>query len=109
MNSCPGIRKSVLMDFVPKSSRGKWNAVDGVTQFGWSGSAFIGGLLIDKYGYGYTFLITAVLQFTGISILIPLIYILPPERKVSSAITQPFLSQTITPDDKTEEDVVKKS
>jgi len=109
MNSCPGIRKSVLMDFVPKSSRGKWNAVDGVTQFGWSGSAFIGGLLIDKYGYGYTFLITAIMQFAGNCILIPLIFILPSDKKVSSALSQPFLSQGITPDGTTEEDDVKKS
>jgi len=80
MNSCSGIRKSILMDFVPKKSRGKWNAADGITRFSWSGSAMIGGVLIDKYGYGCTFLITAALQLTGYSVLIPLLYILPSEK-----------------------------
>lgn len=98
----------MLMDFVPKSSRGRWNAVDSVTKFGWSGSAFIGGFLIDKYGYGYTFLITATLQFIGYSLLFPLIYIIPPENKFSPAIIQPLLSHRKTPDGEIEEDDVKK-
>jgi len=92
MNSCSGIRKSVLMDFVPKKSRGKWNAADGITRFSWSGSAMVGGLLIDKYGYGYTFLITAALQLAGYSVLIPLLYILPPEKVPNEELAAHILS-----------------
>jgi len=92
MNSCSGIRKSVLMDFVPKKSRGKWNAVDGVTRFSWSGSAFVGGILIDKYGYGYTFLLTAGLQATGYSILISLLFIIPSDKKPKDDLAQAILT-----------------
>jgi len=92
MNSCSGIRKSILMDFVPKKSRGKWNAVDGVTRFSWSGSAFVGGILIDKYGYGYTFLITAALQIIGNSMLIPLLFIIPSEKEPKDDLAQAILT-----------------
>jgi len=94
MNSCSGIRKSILMDFVPKKSRGKWNAADSITKFSWSGSAIVGGLLIDKYGYGYTFFITGALQLTGNSILIPLLYIIPSENVPYEEFAEPIPSAT---------------
>jgi len=92
MNSCSGIRKSVLMDFVRKSNRGKWNAVDSFTRFGWSGSALMGGFVIDKYGYGSTFFITAALQFIGYTILIPLIYIIRLEKETPKEWVKPLIS-----------------
>lgn len=92
MNSCSGIRKSVLMDFVEKSNRGKWNAVDSFTRFGWSGSALIGGFIIDRYGYGCTFFLTAALQFVGYTILIPLIYIIRQEKESHVEWIEPLLS-----------------
>jgi len=92
MNSCSGIRKSVLMDFVQKSNRGKWNAVDSFTRFGWSGSAVIGGFVIDRYGYGCTFFLTAALQFVGYTILIPLIYMIPQEKESQVELIEPLLS-----------------
>lgn len=68
INCCSPLRKSILMDFTKKNERGFWNSIDGVTRFGWSGSAFLGGYLVDLYGYGYTFLITAVLQTFALSL-----------------------------------------
>lgn len=59
---CRPIKKSILMDYAPKGERGRWNSLDSVTRFGWSGSAVLGGYLIHKYHYGATFLITAGLQ-----------------------------------------------
>merc|ERR1739848_99238 len=65
MNSCGPLRSSIMMDHVEKGSRGKWNALDSVRKFGWSGSAFIGGILVADYGYGWTFFLTAGIQFLG--------------------------------------------
>eukprot|EP00941_MAST-03F_sp_MAST-3F-sp1_P002957 g2957.t1 len=81
MNCCRGLRKSVVMDYVEKKDRGKWNALDGVTRLGWSGSAFLGGWLIDKFEYGVTFYATAALQFTGVLLWMFLLPLVPIEKK----------------------------
>jgi len=73
MNCCGALRKSILMDFVPKKKRGFWNSLDGVRRFGWSGSAALGGYLVDKYGYGITFLATASLQLSAVLVMCSLI------------------------------------
>merc|ERR1719323_2849063 len=46
MNSCGALRSSVLMDYVSKKNRAKWNSLDSVRKFGWSGSAVVGGILV---------------------------------------------------------------
>ena len=51
--------------FCVQKSRGKWSAVDSIVAFGWSGSAFIGGILVDRAGFDWCFLITAMAQATG--------------------------------------------
>jgi len=68
MNCCQPIRKSVLIDFVPKKARARWNSLDSITKMSWSGSAVFGGILCDKYGYGASFLVTACMQTVAISI-----------------------------------------
>jgi len=76
MNCNYPIRKSMLMNFVPKKTRGRWNSIDSITRFGWSGSALLGGYLADSYGYGFSFLVTAAIQFMGVSmwwLLVPLV------------------------------------
>jgi len=65
MNCNGGLRKSILNDYVPKSNRAKWNSLDSVTRFGWSGSAFIGGAICDAYGYGPSFAVTASMQLAA--------------------------------------------
>lgn len=42
--------------------RAQWNAVESVTMATWSGSAVIGGILVDRYGTGINNIITASLQ-----------------------------------------------
>jgi hypothetical protein len=59
---CRPLKKSVLMDYTRKSTRGRWNSLDSVTRFGWSGSAVLGGYIIDRWDYGASFLATAVSQ-----------------------------------------------
>ena len=65
MNCNGGLRKSLLNDYVPKANRAKWNSFDSITRFGWSGSAFIGGLICDAYGYGPSFAVTATMQLAA--------------------------------------------
>ena len=36
------------MDFVPKNERARWKSLESVSQFGWCGSAVLGGYLADK-------------------------------------------------------------
>ncbi|GBG24664.1 Hypothetical Protein FCC1311_008822 [Hondaea fermentalgiana] len=74
MNCCAPIRKSILIDFVDKSSRAWWNSMDSVSQFSWSGSAVLGGILCDKYGYGASFLATAIVQFIAVCVFSMLLF-----------------------------------
>lgn len=75
-NCCYPLQKSLLMDYVPKETRGRWNSLDSVLAFGWCGSAVAGGFLLDAYGFDSTFCITATFQAVGMLGLIPLIFIL---------------------------------
>jgi len=62
---------------VLQESRARWNSLDGVLIFGWSGSAFLGGILIEKFGFDFTFCITALVQGIGACFLIPLLLLVP--------------------------------
>jgi MFS family permease len=62
MNSTRPLTKSVLMDFVPKNQRGKWNALQSVNVFSWAGSAVVGGYLIDRFDFAGIFVTTALMQ-----------------------------------------------
>ncbi|SPQ93862.1 unnamed protein product (mitochondrion) [Plasmodiophora brassicae] len=61
MNSFKPLKRSVLMDIIPKKSRGTWNSLESVTIFSWTGSAAIGGIVVDQWGYRTCFLATAAL------------------------------------------------
>ena len=76
------LKKSILMDFVPKHQRARWNSLDSVTRFGWSGSAVVGGWIVDRWSYGGSFFITSVVQFLAATMLVCLIPHVPLERIV---------------------------
>ena len=63
MNATSALTKSVLMDAVPKSERGKWSALESVNMFSWSGSAALGGLLVGFKGIIFNFAVTGAIQF----------------------------------------------
>lgn len=65
MNSTSALTKSVLMDHVPKDERAKWGALESFNMFSWSGSAAIGGILVDYHGILFNFCITAALQLVA--------------------------------------------
>uniref|UniRef100_K3W6E4 Major facilitator superfamily (MFS) profile domain-containing protein n=1 Tax=Globisporangium ultimum (strain ATCC 200006 / CBS 805.95 / DAOM BR144) TaxID=431595 RepID=K3W6E4_GLOUD len=69
------LRRSILMDYVPKDIRARWNAMEGLSVFSWSGSAVVGGYIIDAYGYRTCFLITSLVYVCGLGLetfLLPL-------------------------------------
>lgn len=53
---------SILADYTPKKQRGRWKALGSVENASWSGSAAVGGILIDHFQYGPTFVITGLFQ-----------------------------------------------
>eukprot|EP00667_Euglena_gracilis_P008170 EG_transcript_8273 len=88
MNSVYPLTKSVMMDFIPKRSRGKWTAVNSIASFGWSGSAVLGGWLVDVHGYGFSFHITAAVQGVAAALWVLLLPIVPREtHHISTAAT----------------------
>ena len=80
MNSNQALSRSIIMDFVPKKHRGKWNTIESVNVFSWAGSAVLGGFLVDSIGYRHTFLATAVMQFISLVPWFLLIRLVPNER-----------------------------
>lgn len=50
---------SILMDHVPASQIGRWSSALTVMNMSWSGSAVLGGKLLDMYGYPCTFRVVA--------------------------------------------------
>jgi len=79
-NAVYPIDRSIVMDYVPSSQRGKWNAVESFSSMTWCGSAFIGGYLADSHDYRYTFLITALLYFASSAFYSPLLWLVPREE-----------------------------
>lgn len=55
-----------------QEKRGRWNSLDCITKALWSGSAALGGWIVDRYGYFSNFILTACLQSLTI---IPLILV----------------------------------
>ena len=81
MNCTSGLTKSVLNDYVRTRHRSKWNALESLNLFSWSGSAALGGYLIDHIGYQHTFLVTAGLQLCAAMCLVPIAPLVQSERR----------------------------
>lgn len=77
MNAGYPLEESILMDFVPKSTRARWKSLESISQFGWCGSAALGGWLGDRFGYSYTFLITAMIQGAAVLLMCTLLPVVP--------------------------------
>jgi len=76
-NAVYPLNKSIMFDFTPSSQRGRWNAVETLSGSVWSGSAFIGGYLADRYSYSFTFLFTAGIYAVASAAYSPLLWIVP--------------------------------
>ena len=98
----------MLNDYVARRHRAKWNSLESLNNFSWSGSAMLGGVIVDKFGYRCdaqqrqphhhhhiivyddarrrrcTFLITAGLQTLSFLLLVPLAVIVTHERRTNA-------------------------
>ncbi|MBN1981343.1 MAG: MFS transporter [Chitinivibrionales bacterium] len=74
MNAAVPLTNSILMDFVPKKERGKWNSINTVAWgLFWNISAIFGGFLIGTDNFRRAFLFTALVYCVGIAPLFLLI------------------------------------
>jgi hypothetical protein len=67
----------VLNENVPKRWRGRVSAVDSIRAFSWSGSAALGGVLVQRLGFQATFRITAAIKLAAALPLLPLLAHVP--------------------------------
>ena len=83
------LEESILMDFVPQKRRGRWKSLESVAQFGWAGSAILGGFLIDRHDYAFTFVITASIQAVAVLVWVALLAVVPKEEMRAAGFEQP--------------------
>ena len=79
-NCTEPLSTSISMDFVPSSARARWASLSIVVQACWSSSAMVGGLLADRFGYAFAFLLTAGFHVVGTLLQATLISIVPREE-----------------------------
>lgn len=84
-NAIYPVDRSIIMDFVPSHQRGRWNALESLSSMTWSGSAVIGGYLMDNHDYRYTFVVTAYIYLVALLMRLPLLKLVV-ERKVVGSI-----------------------
>jgi MFS family permease len=100
MNAPAGLADAVLNDFVPKSSRARWNAVTTATAFGWSASAVFGGFVLSFLDYEYLFAITFTMQCVSLIPFVMLLWLVPKEEiRVDSAADSSSLELATDEDD----------
>ncbi len=96
MNAGQPLSRSILMDVIPKTNRGKWNSVEAIAWgLFWNVSAVIGGFLIgDSNRYNLCFIITTFVYIIG---MIPIIILMPLVGKEREAKEKEGLSEEPLP------------
>ena len=87
MNCTFPLSSSIMMDSVPADQRARWASAQSLVRFGWCGSAAAGGVLADRFGYAYTFLITAGVQAVATVMQCALLPLVPRAEKPADAPT----------------------
>ena len=87
MWSTGGLAYSIIADYVPKEYRARWNTLESIASFGWSGSALLGGKLVRMSGYSTTFAITAMVQLLGVLLFaLPLVPLVAKESDIQALV-----------------------
>jgi len=86
MNSSKPLTKSIINDIVPKHQRGRWNSLESINAATWSGSAFVGGMLVDRYGFVMNFAATACLQLVATLPLLAIAKYVQSEGQASGSV-----------------------
>lgn len=89
MNGTSALTKSIIMDEVPKRERAKWAAMESVNMFSWSGSAAVGGILVEEEGMIFNFCVTSVLQLLATFPLLILFGKVRNEGEAAVAVAEP--------------------
>merc|ERR1719424_907086 len=95
MNCTYPLEESILMDFVPSHTRARRKSLDSVSVFGWCGSAALGGYLADRFGYTFTFLVTASIQGTATLLQATLMLVVPRSEQPTSSATSAALAAVV--------------
>jgi predicted MFS family arabinose efflux permease len=85
MRATVAIRKSILMDHVPRKQRGRWNSFESLIACMSSASSVVGGYLIDAYSYRFCFRITAAFYFVALLVDMLLLSVVRDTNKQESA------------------------
>eukprot|EP01127_Copromyxa_protea_P021785 TRINITY_DN759_c0_g1_i1.p1 TRINITY_DN759_c0_g1~~TRINITY_DN759_c0_g1_i1.p1 ORF type:complete len:320 (-),score=34.99 TRINITY_DN759_c0_g1_i1:244-1203(-) len=94
MNCTVPLSKSILNDYTNKESRNTWNSFESISSFGWSGSAVLGGWMLDKLGYEWVFIITFGLQLV-MTIPVWILLFLVPGKETAVAVDIPSAGEQI--------------
>ena len=87
--STGGLSYSIIADYVPKEYRARWNTLESIASFGWSGSAVLGGHLVKSQGYSATFAITACVQFFGMAFFgLPILPLVAKESDIQEQVSR---------------------
>lgn len=88
-NACGGLTGSVLNDHITAENRGKWSIIGQLSRCTWSGSAFAGGVLVDRFSYRRAFLMPLGCHLLATVALLPLLAIVKPNRTPPSQAAKP--------------------
>ena len=79
---------SIFTDTVPSNELARWTAIGTIHAASFAGTAVIGGHLIEKFGYGNTFYITACINLIGVFCVLPVVHLVPTNEKESKRSTE---------------------
>jgi len=95
-NANSPLDRSILMDYTSSKKRGWWNALQSFSSSTWSGSALLGGFIIDSKDYRFSFLITGGIYLAVSLIYSPLLFLIPRKeahaRSRTRVLEEPLVS-----------------
>lgn len=68
---------SITMDTVPPDQKGRWAALSSVRSMTFGGSALLGGILSDSYGYTFSFHVTVLTLLGSTLLFLPVLWYFP--------------------------------
>ena len=74
------LAESLLMDAVPRNQRARWRALQSMAEYGWSGSAGLGGIISDRGGYQQAFFVSCYIELFAIFLFSFLLFLVPSTR-----------------------------
>ena len=72
----------------PTNELARWQAIGTIHAASFAGTAVVGGHLIEQFGYGSTFYITALINTVGLAALLPVVHLVPTKEKESKHSTE---------------------